>query len=126
VGSIPSFKLRVVNKLPPEMDISLLPGNSLLFSRFLPFNIMHVIHDDLLGVYFTLVEYFPSDDMEKEAYDLSTRLVLADEHSAGAYVEILQYLSNSPVLHHSELPYHLLTCYEVSILLLLLFLLHSN
>jgi len=73
VGSIPSFNLQVVNKLPQEMEISLLPGNSLLFSRFLPYNIMHVIHDDLLGVYFTLVEYFSSDDMEKEAYDLSTR-----------------------------------------------------
>jgi len=26
---------------------------------------------------------------------------------------MLQYLSNTPVLHHGELPYHLLTCYEV-------------
>ena len=69
----PRFELRFTQTdLAPTHKMTYFEGNNILFGRFLPYNIMHVIHDDLLGAYFSLVESFPSQN-EIDPYDLETR-----------------------------------------------------
>jgi len=110
VGSMGNFQVRVVTQLP-SLPVAFVPGDSFLFTRFLPYNIMHLLHDDLLGVYFTLQHFFPPSDLSLP-YNLSTRIVLADEHPAAGYAELVQLLSDTPVFHHGELPAGRLACYE--------------
>ena len=40
---------------------SSIPGRSFLLTRFLPYNIMHVLHDDLIGLYQTMAHHAPAN-----------------------------------------------------------------
>jgi len=114
-AGIPEFRLQIQQSLPVlPNQIMFAAGKSVLFSRFLPYNIMHLIHDDLLGLFFTLIEYFPSED-PNYPFDLNTNLVILDEHPAASYIQIVQYFSNQPLQHHSTFPKDGLICYEVAV-----------
>ncbi|KAG5459960.1 MAG: hypothetical protein BJ554DRAFT_8058 [Olpidium bornovanus] len=100
--------------------VHVLRGASFLFARFLPFNIMHHIHDDLMNLFMTMVEYTDpfyevvSTVAERNGKDgsgtgpaalfnLQSRLVIVDAHGAGGYAVMTQYLSDLPVTHITEI-----------------------
>jgi len=69
----PHFDLQIIKE--PILDneqISFLEGNNFLFTRFLPYNIMHTLHDDLFGLFYSLSEHFPSEN-SIHPFDFNTR-----------------------------------------------------
>ena len=80
---------------------SFVPGKTFAFSRFHPYNIMHVIHDDILGLYFLLKEFangspqsqehgIPSDSVP---FSLDHNILLLDGHEMGTFGHILTLFS---------------------------------
>src|SRR5690606_26497151 len=62
VGGIYPVDLEVIDASPAAFSVQLanttfVPGTSHFFGRFLPYNIMHTIHDDLQNVFYTLIQY---------------------------------------------------------------------
>lgn len=71
---------------------------SVLFSRFVPGNTMHSIHDDLIGYYYLLRRWLPSfkDDLE-DPFDRSHHLVFLDDHGEGPYSHLFNHLTDWPI-----------------------------
>lgn len=84
-------------------DIRVIPGSTFLFKRFHPENIMHVFHDDLIPLYFTMRQYsFPSmtsqSAKQKGGYspsiNLDHQLVFIDDWGTGPHFDIYKAFSN--------------------------------
>ncbi|KAL7750731.1 Protein O-linked-mannose beta-1,4-N-acetylglucosaminyltransferase 2 [Sorochytrium milnesiophthora] len=72
---------------------------SFLFGRFMPLNIMHVIHDDMTNAYFAMQTLF-ADPFGPAS--TSPQIILLDAYAPGPYVSLLQLLSKHPVHHMWE------------------------
>lgn len=93
-------------------NVQVVRGKSLVFRRFHPENLMHVIHDDLLPMFHTLVtmdtEYITKmSSFELEPFDV--HLVLMDGRNPGPFRELYEsFTSFAPLyskdLHTSEQP----------------------
>ncbi|XP_070574939.1 protein O-linked-mannose beta-1,4-N-acetylglucosaminyltransferase 2-like [Ptychodera flava] len=83
-----------------KFNVSFYHGNSFLFNRFNPENLMHVLHDDLLPLFVTLAQVTLSDSLP---FDTNTRLLLMDGWPAGENFELYQVLSDKPVLLKQDL-----------------------
>jgi len=121
VIDIPSEGARIPAGFEKYMDfefVHVLKGTSLLFARYLAANIMHHIHDDLLNVFMTMVEYTtPYYDSRQTnhsdgqgvvtqpaaLFDPHTRLVMVDQHGISGYTSVTQYLSDLPVTDMNEI-----------------------
>ncbi|XP_033125308.1 protein O-linked-mannose beta-1,4-N-acetylglucosaminyltransferase 2-like [Anneissia japonica] len=102
LSSVPNHNTQYFNyvDIPVEAilnfdKIFLLQGNSLIFNRFNPSNLMHVFHDDLLPLFHILSELH---------YDINTsntRLVLFDGHKELEYFDLYKLFSSQlPLLKH--------------------------
>ncbi|XP_071547650.1 protein O-linked-mannose beta-1,4-N-acetylglucosaminyltransferase 2-like isoform X1 [Panulirus ornatus] len=69
-------------------------GKSLLMARFKPDNLMHVFHDDLLPIYFTIQEL--CTNIRSCIEDL--KLIITDENERGMYWDLFQLLSKKIML----------------------------
>lgn len=70
-------------------DIELLHSPTLLLHRFNPYNLMHVIHDDLLPLWMTLKMLFSSSRSS------AVQLVMMDGNEKGPWFELYQLMSTS-------------------------------
>ena len=70
-------------------DIELQKSPALLFHRFNPSNLMHVVHDDLLPLWLTIKLYFASQ------LQSSLQLVMMDGKSQGPWFELYQFFSKN-------------------------------
>ncbi|XP_077982442.1 protein O-linked-mannose beta-1,4-N-acetylglucosaminyltransferase 2-like [Glandiceps talaboti] len=80
-------------------DIEFYHGTSLVFNRFNPDNLMHVLHDDLLPLFHTLNQ-LTSDD--SHWFDLCTRIISIEGWKAGEYFQLYQLFTDYPVLLKSD------------------------
>ncbi|KAL2911767.1 Protein O-linked-mannose beta-1,4-N-acetylglucosaminyltransferase 2 [Polyrhizophydium stewartii] len=75
----------------------------LLFKRLHPKNIMHNLHDDLLGMYF-MVKQFVGGGSRRLPFSLNThRVMIIDPHGFTESTRPFQYLSNHPIRFSSYL-----------------------
>lgn len=71
---------------------------SLLFHRFNPENIMHVIHDDLLPLFYTLRQYF-QDFQENQPFNMDIQLIFMEGRDEGPYFKLYELFSKrNPIL----------------------------
>lgn len=87
-------------------NVRVVRGRSLVFRRFHPENLMHVIHDDLLPMFHTLVtmdmEYVAkSSSFEVEPFDV--HLVLMDGLNPGPFRELYESFSALAPLYRKEM-----------------------
>ena len=61
-------------------------GNSIIFHRFNPENIMHVFHDDLMPIYYTKSLFYPTSEIN---------LVMTDGRREGPYFDLYKLYSKS-------------------------------
>eukprot|EP00118_Oscarella_pearsei_P003953 m.16436 g.16436 ORF g.16436 m.16436 type:complete len:588 (+) comp26925_c0_seq1:261-2024(+) len=75
-------------------------GRHIIFNRFNPGNLMHVFHDDLLPVYFTLRQHqLDCADVSQCRY----RLVMVDSHVNDVYIDLYRFLAPSGFLLKQDL-----------------------
>ena len=70
-------------------DIDYIQGKGILFHRFNPENIMHVIHDDLIPLYHTKKKHFPLNDAS---------FIMMDGQDKGPYFDLYNLFSNHILL----------------------------
>ncbi|EDV21785.1 uncharacterized protein TRIADDRAFT_12816, partial [Trichoplax adhaerens] len=71
-------------------------GNHLIFRRFYPSNIMHVIHDDLIPLYYTLRQY-------SNLYSDNIQVIFFDEEPPTHYAYLYNLFSNRLPLYKKDL-----------------------
>lgn len=77
-----------------------------ILRRFKPNNIMHVLHDDILPLYYTLRELVGEDFLD-------TRLVSMEGwNEQGDGGTLLRLLSNHPIIYKADLPAADLVCFR--------------
>lgn len=69
-------------------------GKSLFMARFKPDNLLHVFHDDLLPIYFTIQELC----MNKRSCIENLKVIITDENEQGIYWDLFQLLSKKIIL----------------------------
>ena len=77
-----------------------------MLSRFLPSNIMHCLHDDLIPLYHTMVERRQRASAASALLsepDVDSGIMLADGHAPGDYFFLLQLFSDHPIIHQRDL-----------------------
>ncbi|XP_006816922.1 protein O-linked-mannose beta-1,4-N-acetylglucosaminyltransferase 2-like [Saccoglossus kowalevskii] len=75
-------------------------GDNVIFNRFNPDNLMHVLHDDLLPLFTTLSQITSSDE---HLFNLDTRIILMEGWKPGEYKDLYQLFSDVPVVLKSNL-----------------------
>lgn len=75
----------------------ILKGNHLVFRRFYPNNMMHVIHDDLIPLYYTLRQY---SSLQPGAADI--QLIFFDDQPPGNYTYLYHLFSNRSPLYKKD------------------------
>jgi len=88
--------------IPSELKMRLVKGGSILFHRFNPENLMHVLHDDLLPYVHTKRKYYPLNNVTA---------VLMDGRDRGPYFELYETFMDA-ILMESNLTELHLTCFE--------------
>ena len=86
-------------------DIELVESPSLLFHRFNPNNLMHVIHDDLIPLWMTLKLLFTPSGYSP------VQLVMMDGNEKGPWFELYQLVSKSILLKDDVQKWEL-TCFK--------------
>lgn len=76
---------------------------SLLFHRFNPENIMHVIHDDLLPLFYTLRHHF-QDFQENQPFNMDIQLIFMEAKQEGPYFDLYKLFSNRKPILFADLP----------------------
>lgn len=83
------------------------PDVTLILNRFNPDNLMHIFHDDLLPIYYTMQQY---SDLDDEA-----RLVFMEGWSEGAHFNLYRLLSSKqPLLKEQLKTFGKLMCFTKS------------
>jgi len=87
-----------------------------LMSRFHAGNIMHTLHDDVIGLYFVLKEFAyqgAAEDMY-EPFSKDHYVQFLDQHGAGEYANIFGFLTDNPILYRPDLvkDQNTITCYR--------------
>ena len=88
---------------------------SLLFHRFNPENIMHVIHDDLLPLFYTLRQYFQDFKHQNKPFNMDVQIILMEGRHKGSYFELYKLFSKrNPMLLTDLLSTHnnSLVCFQ--------------
>lgn len=83
-------------------------GLSLIFKRFNPGNLMHVIHDDLLPVYLTQLKHRVSGNEPLQ-------LIAVDSHPQSPFKQLYDALSRKPLILKAELSESRVTCFQSAI-----------
>lgn len=75
-----------------NLTSTILPDKVVIFKRFKPDNLMHVFHDDLIPLYFTLneLDHFGAKDY---------RVFFVDDHEAGRYWELYRMFRSKNFLN---------------------------
>ncbi|KAJ8051108.1 Protein O-linked-mannose beta-1,4-N-acetylglucosaminyltransferase 2 [Holothuria leucospilota] len=85
------------------------PGRYIIYTRFVANNIMHVFHDELIPLYYTLLRYFEKSQLS------SIRLFINDRSDIGDFAVLYNVFSPHPKLFTYELGLELdgtLTCFQ--------------
>ncbi|KAJ8037218.1 Protein O-linked-mannose beta-1,4-N-acetylglucosaminyltransferase 2 [Holothuria leucospilota] len=99
----------MVRKDVMDDNFIFMKGSHIVYTRFVPNNIFHVFHDELLPIYFTLRRYTNPKDYN------STRLFLYDNSDGGSFSFLHDLFSYLPPVFKYELalePPKTLTCFE--------------
>ena len=80
-------------------------GFYVLFKRFNPGNLMHVIHDDLLPIYLARLKHQTTENE-------SLQLVAVDNHPQSPYKELYEAVARNSVILKAELAESRVTCFE--------------
>ena len=72
-----------------QQNVVMVPGETVVFRRFNPSNVMHAFHDDLLPLYATLQELSTTG-----AVDRTVRIAALDAWGRGGFDELISLLSN--------------------------------
>ncbi|TPX34304.1 hypothetical protein SmJEL517_g03031 [Synchytrium microbalum] len=87
-----------------------------MFARLHPKNIMHQLHDDVLGMYFLLKEYVGGGSAQRDMpFSLdSHRIMLLDNYGFTDTSRVLQYLANKPLRFKGYLDHEpdVITCFR--------------
>ena len=76
---------------------------AVLFSRFVPGNTMHSIHDDIIGYYYLLRRWIPSPGNDPDnLFDGNHHLVFLDDHGQGPYCHLFTHFTNWPLRYKVE------------------------
>lgn len=102
--------------LPAEqaagLDVEFVEVTSLIYRRFNPDNLMHVIHDDLLPMFYTL-HMISENSTRGEASPFDIQLVFIEGWTPGDYINLYQSFSSSKPIFKSELQAKTkLTCFS--------------
>lgn len=94
-----------------DRNISFLKGKTILFHRFMPDNIMHIIHDDLLPLYYTLKRF--SFAFGDQVIDLNFNLVMMDGWKPGPHIQKYNLFTDKKLLLKEDLDRRNgMTCFE--------------
>ncbi|KAI9140053.1 hypothetical protein BKA69DRAFT_594064 [Paraphysoderma sedebokerense] len=91
-----------------------------MFARFLPSNIMHQLHDDMISLFWTLIDYttphhnHPSSDSlegssdlvfrsDRSTYSDAFRFILLDCHNTGQHLPFYRLLTSKSIIHISDI-----------------------
>ncbi|TPX43706.1 hypothetical protein SeMB42_g04629 [Synchytrium endobioticum] len=87
-----------------------------MFARLHPRNIMHQLHDDVLGMYFLLKEYVGGGSVQKDTpFSLDGhRIMMLDNYGFTDTTRVLQYLSDKPLRFKGYLTHeaNVITCFR--------------
>ncbi|CAB4020713.1 O-linked-mannose beta-1,4-N-acetylglucosaminyltransferase 2 [Paramuricea clavata] len=94
-----NFQDAPVSALKYFSEIVHIDHPSLLFHRFNPENIMHVIHDDLLPLFYTLRQYFQDFKQQNKPFNMEVQIIFMEGREEGPYFELYKLFSNrKPIL----------------------------
>lgn len=91
-----------------KLNIQTVSGTALVFKRFKPDNLMHVLHDDLLPIYVTLQNHMQVSDVA--SHDI--KLVFIDNRDAGKHQILYELFSTQKPLFRNDLDLNSVTCFE--------------
>ena len=103
----------VPEHLLKSKTLSLVEDRTYLMMRFHTGNIMHCMHDDVLGIYFHLkmnappVKLAPGAEYNSEEYSPFSKnhnLMFVDGFDEGGYGHIFKYMSNYPLRFKGDMP----------------------
>ena len=83
-----------------DFDIEWIRETTIILSRFKPDNIMHVLHDDVIPLHYTLRLLLPKSDA-KGGYDV--RLLFMDDFDAHHSEMLYKIFSSYPIMHKVSL-----------------------
>eukprot|EP00794_Sanderia_malayensis_P018720 gene18720-20609_t len=92
-------------------NIKFIKGSSIIFNRFNPENLMHVLHDDLLPLYTTL-RLFSSPDDDADSLKSNTTLVLMDKREQGPWQKLYEIFTKQKIIFEKDLLSDDLTCFK--------------
>ena len=94
-------------------NIQVIHQPSLIFHRFNPDNFMHVIHDDLLPMFYTLRRYFPDFGAGAKTFNLDVQLVFMEGRDEGSYFDLYEIFSErKPMLRMQSMENNSLWCFQ--------------
>ena len=91
-----------------DVETTLIKKLTFLLSRFHVGNIMHTLHDDVLGLYFVLKMFARSGN----SINRDINLLLIDGWLDGPYANIFKHFTENPLLFKSDLESYKLVCFE--------------
>jgi len=83
---------------------------------------MHVLHDDITGLFFAMVNYLENyssksaDDLQSAPIDTDNRIIIVDEHASGDYKVFVNLLSDREAMHHGEFEPNTIVVFEEAML----------
>ena len=96
-----SLEVTVVANFSPfflqgSCQVNVIYTKTFIFARFHPYNIMHVLHDDLFNLYHHLVRYASlGTGLAPEAvFSLDHQFQMYDLHEESAYFKLLKFFTN--------------------------------
>ena len=103
-----------VHALESFPNITMFDDFNLIFHRFNPENIMHVVHDDLLPLYHTMRQFSQKSTL---AVDLEFRLVMMEGWNEGSYFDLYKLFTDKMLIlkNYLQKENHL-TCFRHGII----------
>lgn len=100
-----------INALKHFPNVTVIDHPSLIFHRFNPDNLMHVIHDDLLPLFYTLRQYFPGDG--GKVFNMEVQSVFMEGRDEGSYFDLYEIFSEKePILKMQLMANNTLWCFN--------------
>lgn len=105
-----------VSALKHFLNVTLIDHPSLIFHRFNPDNLMHVIHDDLLPLFYTLRQYFPDLGGTMKTFNTEVQLVFMEGRNKGYHFNLYEIFSErKPMLKAVSMKNESLLCFQESL-----------
>ena len=92
-----------------DSKFSFIPGTSIMFHRFNPENLMHVLHDDLIPLFHTMTSFTFSE--ENWPFDAATTVIFMDGRKDGPWYELYQHYSRKKLFKKDDLASDI-TCFD--------------